>query len=156
MHASSHVALLLGAILEEGVHQLGVNEVPGVQAVEHPVAAVMGDAAEDGETGDQDGVTVVAERPVLDQSDERVQAPESDELVTHPGVRAEPGINIVINIINIIIDEQWDYNTRGPAEILSVMTAAMTIRMKLRYQLIICSDAISKLIDQKKLLCSYR
>ena len=45
----------------------------------------------------------------------------------------------------------------GPlTEILSVMMAAMTIRMKLRYQLIICSDAISKLIDQKKLLCSYR
>ena len=116
----------------------------------------MGDAAEHGETGDQDGVTVVAERAVLDQSDERVQSPKSDELVTHAGVRAEPGINNVINIINIIIDEQWDYNTRGPAEILSVMTAAMTIRMKLRYQLIICSDAISKLIDQKKLLCSYR
>ena len=102
----SYIALLLGAILEEGVHQLGVNEVPGVQAVEHPVAAVMGDAAEDGETGDQDGVTVVAERPVLDQSDERVQAPESDELVTHAGVRAESGINNVINIINIIIDDR--------------------------------------------------
>ena len=43
----------------------------------------------------------------------------------------------------------------GPTEILSVMMAAMTIRMKLRYRLIICSDAISKLIDQKKLLCSY-
>ena len=43
----------------------------------------------------------------------------------------------------------------GPTEIISVMMAAMTIRMKLRYRLIICSDAISKLIDQKKLLCSY-
>lgn len=58
---SSHVALLLGAILEEGVHQLGVNQVPGIQAVKHPVAAVMSHAAEDGETGDQDGVIVVAE-----------------------------------------------------------------------------------------------
>ena len=58
---SSHVALLLGAILEEGVHQFGVNQVPSIQAVKHPVAAMMGDAAEDGETGDQDGVIVVAE-----------------------------------------------------------------------------------------------
>ena len=87
----SHVALLLGAILEEGVHQLGVNQVPGIQAVKHPVAAVMSDAAEDGETGDQDGVIVVAEGAVLDEGHERVETPERDELVTHGGVRAEPG-----------------------------------------------------------------
>ena len=92
MHSpSSHVALLLGAILEEGVHQLGVNQVPGIQAVKHPVAAVMGDAAEDGETGDQDGVIVVTEGSVLDQRHERGEAAERDELVTHRGVRAEPG-----------------------------------------------------------------
>ena len=60
MHLS-HVALLLGAILEEGVHQLGVNQVPGIQAVKHPVSAVMGDAAENSETRDQDGVIVVTE-----------------------------------------------------------------------------------------------
>ena len=59
MHASSHVALLLGAILEERVHQLGVNQVPGIKAVKNPVAAVMSNAAEHSETRDQDGVIVV-------------------------------------------------------------------------------------------------
>ena len=61
MHSSSHVALLLGAILEERVHQLGVNQVPGIQAVKNPVAAVMSHTAEHSETRDQDGVIVVTE-----------------------------------------------------------------------------------------------
>ena len=55
----SDVALLLGAVLQEGVHQLGVNQVPSPKTIKDSMSAVMSDAAEHSETGDQHSVVVV-------------------------------------------------------------------------------------------------
>ena len=55
----SHIALLLGTVLQEGVHQLGVNQVPSPKTIKDSMSAVMSDAAEHSETGDQHSVVVV-------------------------------------------------------------------------------------------------
>ena len=62
----SDVGLLLGGILHEGIHQLGINQISGVKMIKDVVATVVSDTAEDGKTGHQDGVIVVPECSVLD------------------------------------------------------------------------------------------
>lgn len=85
------ITLLLGAVLEEGVHQLGVNEISGLQRIKDIMAAMMSNAAEDSQTSHEDSVVVVAESPVLDQSHQSVESSQFDELVTHDWVGTQPG-----------------------------------------------------------------
>ena len=87
----SDVALLLRAVLEEAVHQLGVDEVPRLQVVEDTVAAVVGDPAEDGEAGNEDGVVVVSAGGLLAQPDKGGQASHGNQLLAHGLHTAQPG-----------------------------------------------------------------
>ena len=48
----SDVGLLLARIFKEGVHQLGINQISGVQLIKDVVATVMSHTTEDGEAGD--------------------------------------------------------------------------------------------------------
>ena len=81
---------MLAGVLQEGVHQLGVYQVPGLQLIEDVMATVVGHATQDGETGDQHRVVVVPEGPVLDEADETVEAPEGDQLAADGWVGAKP------------------------------------------------------------------
>ena len=121
----SDVALLLGAVLQEGVHQLGVDEVAGVEAVEDVVAAVVRDAAQDGEAGHQHRVVVVAERAVLDEADQRVEAAQGEQLSAHRGVRAESEEIFRLEMLRqnnmIIIVMNNGLQNAGPTAILSLI-----------------------------------
>ena len=79
----SDIALLLGAVFEEAVHQLGVDEVPGLETVKDPVAAVVCDPAEHGQAGHQHGVIVVSTIGLLTEPDEGGEASEGDQVVAH-------------------------------------------------------------------------
>ena len=87
----SDIALLLGAVLEEAVHQLGIDEVPRLEVVEDTIAAVVGDPAEDGKTGNEDGVVVVSAGGLLAQPDKGGQASHGNELLAHGLDTAQPG-----------------------------------------------------------------
>ena len=119
------VALLLGAVLQEGVHQLGVDEVAGVEAVEDVVSAVVRDAAQDGEAGHQHRVVVVAERAVLDEADQRVEAAQGEQLSAHRGVRAESEEIFRLEMLRqnnmIIIVMNNGLQNAGPTAILSLI-----------------------------------
>ena len=54
------------------------------------VAAVVSHAAEDGQTGDQDGVIVVPQSSLLHQRYQGLQASQGGQLTADSRVRAEP------------------------------------------------------------------
>ena len=87
----SDVALLLRAVLKEAVHQLGINEVSRLEVVKDTIAAVVGDPAEDGKTGDEDGVVVVSAGGLLAQPDKGGQASHCNQLLAHGLHTAQPG-----------------------------------------------------------------
>ena len=68
IEAVSHlnVALLLGAVLEEGIHELWVNKVPCIKTIKDLVTTVMSNASKNRKTGDKDRVIVVAKGSILD------------------------------------------------------------------------------------------
>ena len=87
----SDVALLLGAVLKEAVHQLGVDKVPRLKVVEDTVAAVVGDPAEDGKAGNEDGVVVVSAGGLLAKPDKGGQTSQGNQLLAHGLHTAQPG-----------------------------------------------------------------
>ena len=86
----SDIALLLGAVLEEAVHQLGIDQISRLQVVEHPVATVVGHPAQDGEARDENSVVVVPTRGLLAQPDKRGEASHRDQLLAHGVHAAQP------------------------------------------------------------------
>ena len=86
----SDIALLLGAVLEEAVHQLGIDQISRLQVVEHPVATVVGHPAQDGEARDENGVVVVPTRSLLAKSDKRGETSHRDQLLAHSLHAAQP------------------------------------------------------------------
>ena len=90
-----NVALLLGAVLEERVHEPWLDEVCCIELVENEadlgVVEVVLQPPEDGEAGDEDGVAEVALLGVLAQLDEAVDAVETDDLHADLGIVAQPG-----------------------------------------------------------------
>ena len=86
----SDIALLLGAVLEEAVHQLGIDQISRLQVVEHPVATMVGHPAQDSEARDENCVVVVPTRGLLAQPDKRGEASHRDQLLAHGVHAAQP------------------------------------------------------------------
>ena len=82
---------MLAGVLQEGVHQLGIYQVSGVQFIKHVVATVVSHATQDGKTSHQHSVVVVPERAVLDETDETVEAAEVGQFTADGRVGAKPG-----------------------------------------------------------------
>ena len=86
----SDIALLLGAVLEEAVHQLGIDQISRLQVVEHPVATMVGHPAQDSKARDENGVVVVPTLGLLAKPDKRGKASHRDQLLTHGLHAAQP------------------------------------------------------------------
>ena len=91
MTQESDVALLLRAVLQEAVHQLGVDQVSCLEVVEGTVATVVGNPTEDGKAGNKDGVVVVSAGGLLAQTDKGGQTSHSNQLLAHGLHTAQPG-----------------------------------------------------------------
>ena len=89
----SYVALLLRAVLQEGVDQLWPDQVRGVQLLEDErnllVVQIVLHPPEHGQAGHEDGVAVVPLRWVLAKLHQSVSAAQAEDVEAHLRVRAQ-------------------------------------------------------------------